>query len=87
MGEAGVCLDDGNVRQVQVWEDVVALEWGESDPEFSLLQVVGRNGQVVEIPVAALKGGDAAVQLIQEHVPSRLQVLRSASGEGSKTEA
>lgn len=87
VGEVGVCLDDGNVRQVQVWEDVVALEWGESDPEFPLLQVVGRNGQVVEIPVAALKGGDAAVQLIQEHVPSRLQVLRSASGEGSKTEA
>lgn len=71
VGERGVMITDGSFRRALGWDQVVAVEEDTTDPDVPQLNVVGVTGEVIEVPVAVLKGGDKAVEQILGQVPER----------------
>jgi predicted Zn-dependent peptidase len=74
VGEDGVLITDGRFRRSLAWDQVAAVEQDASDPDDVETTVVGLNGEVIDVPAAALKGGDRAVEQICQHVPQRRQI-------------
>lgn len=74
VGEDGVLITDGQFRRSLAWDQVAAVEQDASDPDDVQTTIAGLNGEVIEVPTAALKGGDRAVEQICQHVPQRLQI-------------
>jgi hypothetical protein len=73
-GENGVLITDGQFRRSLAWDQVAAVEQDASDPDDVQTTIAGLNGEVIEVPTAALKGGDRAVEQICQHVPDRRQI-------------
>lgn len=74
VGEDGVLITDGRFRRSLAWDQVAAVEQDASDPDDVQTAVVGLNGEVIEVPTSALKGGDRAVEQICQRVPERRQI-------------
>ncbi|WP_298042429.1 insulinase family protein [uncultured Citricoccus sp.] len=74
VGDDGVLITDGQFRRSLAWDQVAAVEQDASDPDDVQTTIAGLNGEVIEVPTVALKGGDRAVDQICQHVPPRRQI-------------